>query len=448
MKRKILYVFLSLLLLSLLVGVGFFLFFFPIYVKDVSYEVKEKNIRAHISFLTSIEGTCEIEGLVSPIENKKCIIDVPNHLATVTIKTKWNQKEISFNPEIQNIIDFELAEKKIYLAVGEQRSVDISVEKLGNPKIVPIYESENENIVKVTENGFLGVSNGTTNIKVKVGKIEKIVEVIVTDLYHLPVLEPKKQYLKCGVYSEEENRLLDEALAYQVNRAGYKTRAGVVAALRFLTLEFPYQINYFFENGRLNNNTGGAKVDGEGRFYHKGLYLNSYKFPEIQKLPKSYGPVTWGCPLTNWQDESGFKRGVKYPNGLDCSGFITWAFLNGGIFQGDDESKDTGAGDNIERDDDLSDLGPHVLITRELLESKTIKAGDIIATDGHIAMVGGVQDGMVYVAESTTYYHGVVMHPYTYDELLKTDYLTYVIFMDDYYAQNGNGNGNYTDYWD
>ena len=178
-------------------------------------------------------------------------------------------------------------------------------------------------------------------------------------------------------------------------------------------------------------------VDGEGRFYHKGLYLSSDKFSELNNI--RFGPSIWGCPLTNWQDEAGFKPGVKYPNGLDCSGFVTWAMYNGGF-----DVSDTGAGMNSFTDDDLSDLGVHIPITRSLLTSGSIKAGDLIGCDGHIALVGAIKDGIIYVAESTTYYDGVVMHPYTINELLNEPFLDYVINMDSYYGSQGN----YTDYFE
>ena len=252
-----------------------------------------------------------------------------------------------------------------------------------------------------------------------------------------PKVINRKSKITCNRYSKEESNLLDKILLDRINTAGYATRAGVVAALRFLTLELPYKIPYFFENGRLNNNTGGDYVDGEGRFYHKGLYLNRDKFSELKKT--RFGPSIWGCPLTNWQDEAGFKPGVKYPNGLDCSGFVTWAMYNGGF-----DVSDTGAGMNSFTGDDLSDLGMHIPITRSLLESGSIKAGDLIGCDGHIALVGAIKDGIIYVAESTTYYDGLVMHPYTINELLNEPFLNYVINMDNYYGYQGN----YTSYFE
>lgn len=66
------------------------------------------------------------------------------------------------------------------------------------------------------------------------------------------------------------------------------SRAGVAEAARFLTLEFPYRIGYFNENGRLANP---PKVDCEERYYHKGLYLHSSRF-EVGDLLSGDGATT------------------------------------------------------------------------------------------------------------------------------------------------------------
>jgi len=437
MGKKILYGLGFLFLIGDIIAIYFFSCLYPIKVESITYELKEKEIITHLNFKNIEVGKCIFEGNEITFENGSCSVIVPNLDSLITVKTKWNEKEIKVSPNVNEVIDFDVEENKIYLAIGEKKKLKVAVDKLGSPNITPTYESSAENVVSIENDIVTGISKGISEIKVKIGNIEKKIQVQVTDLITLPTLTPKKQKLKCGIYTNEDNKLLDDILAYKINNAGYETRAGVVAALRFLTLEFPYQLNYFFESGRLNNNTGGAYVDGEGRFYHKGLYLSESKYSSLVKT--KYGPATWGCPLTNWQDEAGFKPGVRYPNGLDCSGFVTWAMFNGGF-----DPKDTGAGDNPWTDEDLSDIGVHIPITKELLESKKIKAGDIIASDGHTALVGGIKDNIIYVAESTTYYYGVVMHPYTFDELLETPYLDYIINMDEYYKNEGN----YTDYWE
>ena len=71
-----------------------------------------------------------------------------------------------------------------------------------------------------------------------------------------------KPYLSCGLFSEADNDLLDNVLQYKMDKVGYKTRAAVVEAGRFITLNFPYRINYFSENGKMAD---WPKADGEGR---------------------------------------------------------------------------------------------------------------------------------------------------------------------------------------
>lgn len=434
------------------IGVSLFFFFFvllPLGIVITLYLTKPIEIQSSFSVengeitvtlnisKNAIDPVCVVQNMEMKAENHQCVFTSLNEETTVAIRSKFQDTTYTYNPNVNQVLDFTLSKIQYYLAIGGRENVLVSISKLGSPDETMSLSSSNEGVLRVEGSTLVGVSPGNATVTVFIGGIRKEISVVVTDLIQLPVVDKKKKDLPCNIYSAEQNQLLDTILDSKVQDAGYGTRAGVVAALRFLTLEFPYQINYFYENGRLNNNTGGDYVDGEGRFYHKGLYLNSSKYSVLKKV--GYGPAIWGCPLVNWQDESGFVRGVKYPNGLDCSGFITWAMYNGGFDPGD-----TGAGENAWTDDDLSDLGVHQYITRSLLESNTIKAGDLIGTNGHIAMVGGIKDGIIYVAESTTYYDGVVMYPYTYRELLSSPYLTYVINMDDYYKNDGN----YTAYWE
>ncbi len=438
-KRLILLAFLIFIMCSLFLSFLYYKYFLkPINVVDYNLDVDGSNIYVTLNFKKSMPSlVCAYDGLEVLVQNNACKFSIPNEETIIEIKNKYNKINYSVNPDINKVVDFSLNKTDFYLAVGGKENVLLSVLKLGNIEEAITLTSENESIVKTSQNTIIGESPGTTRVYVSLGEVTKNINVTVTDLITTPKVINRKSKITCNRYSKEESNLLDKILLDRINTAGYATRAGVVAALRFLTLELPYKIPYFFENGRLNNNTGGDYVDGEGRFYHKGLYLNRDKFSELKKT--RFGPSIWGCPLTNWQDEAGFKPGVKYPNGLDCSGFVTWAMYNGGF-----DVSDTGAGMNSFTGDDLSDLGMHIPITRSLLESGSIKAGDLIGCDGHIALVGAIKDGIIYVAESTTYYDGVVMHPYTINELLNEPFLNYVINMDNYYGSPGN----YTSYFE
>ena len=226
--------------------------------------------------------------------------------------------------------------------------------------------------------------------------------------------------MSCNIFSSNDNELLDEILKFKVKKVGNKTRAGVVEAARFLTLDFPYKISYFYENGRLGTN----KIDGEGRYYHKGLYLNESKYESISHSRKK--PKTWGCPLYSVPDKK------STPNGLDCSGFVTWALLNGGFNPGD-----IGAG--ITSVKDLTDLGTMKKITNSLAKSNQIKVGDLLHNtwnSGHIAIIVGIDSDYFYVAQAIWFdEEGVIISKYMKSELKNK--FKEVILMDKYYKKDG-----------
>ena len=432
MKKKTSFIFLIIGLLIIIAINYFFLFVYPINIRNITYKLENQEIETTISFNNIINGFCQVLDKTYPIINNQCVINISNEPTSILIKSRWNEKMIGIDPKQDQVLDFNVSESKIYMIIGEKKEIKLNVEKFGNPSKTPSYTIDDEEIVKINNNVLEAVGNGQTKVYIKVGNITKEIEVVSTNLIGKPVLTKEKDFLPCNIYSEEDNKIIDEFLEYRIKESGYKTRGAVVAAARFLTLEFPYRIDYFWENGRLDNTTGGPVADGEGRFYHKGLYLNSYKFNELDQSKIRYGPSTWGCPLTNWEDDPnyGFYPGIKVSNGLDCSGFVTWVLYNAGF-----DPKDVGAGDNPSIPGELSDLGKHIPLTRSLLESNTLKPGDFIGADGHAALIGGFKDDIIYVAQSLNY--GMEMKPYTYDELLDTAWLSYVIKMDDYYQEEG-----------
>ena len=302
--------------------------------------------------------------------------------------------------------------ERVYLSIGESYSI---TSNLSNTKYEPTSD-----IVNVNGSVLTGLSVGTANLTSN--NLTKSVEVIVTDLYTIPVINNKKEKLTCNEFTKEEETILDEALALKIKTVGLKTRAGVVAAARFLSLEFPYRIPYFYENGRLVNYGDQDYADGEGRYYHKGLYLTENKFSKIKS--SVHGPAAWGCPLLT------DTLKIKTPNGLDCSGFVSWALLNGGYDVGD-----VGAGINEDRTDDLDDLSKKMKLTEENFDASLVKPGDLIGRYGHIGIIIGKEDSTFYIAESLDYdLHVLTM---TKDEIIESDWL-YIELMDDYYKKDGN----------
>ncbi len=359
-------------------------------------------------------------------ENNNCILSVPEGTYNLVLKNKHGKLPLSSTNQIviKEIEDFEIKQDKLYLIVGESQAIDY------NSSSDSITWEYGQEIISLNNNTITGLKDGKTTL---IGKnqdgVTDSVEVVITSLLNKQTgFDFEKEYIGCKQYSHDEAKLLDELLEYRINKAGYQTRAGVVEAARFLTLSFQYRIPYFFENGRLFW-SGVHYVDGEGRYYHKGLYLSEDKYKDIG--PVKDGPSMWGCDLTNRDNSEGWVLFAPYPNGLDCSGFVTWALLNGGFDIGD-----VGANDLPLLDDSRYYSDVFIPVTFDTLNSGKVKPGDIIALSGHTALIVGIDDEHYYVAESNVSTKGVVVNTYTKPELIKN--YTYIHLMDEIYKEDGN----------
>lgn len=357
----------------------------------------------------------------------------------VYVKDKYgNINDVnSQSVEINKVLEVKTNKDTIYMWKGREEKLEFEVLKLGNVSDEVKWESQNSNIASVDQNGKVtAIDYGTTVVKaISEEGIEGNVTVIVTDFITKPKINFNKSYIGCKQFSLDDANMIDEILFDRINDAGYGTRAGVIAAARFLTLEFNYRVHYFYENGRLNNYAPYHHVDGEGRYYHRGLYLNESKFKDIEA--SLVGPAIWGCDLKNFTDWGPYVSGRNYPNGLDCSGFVSWALLNGGFDVGD-----IGAGANAEHYD-LDDLSTKVYITEELMNSGRVKVGDLIGNNGHMAILAGWDDNNYYIAESLNTTAGVVMTTVSRKNLVHNSIYEYIILMDDVYKEDGN----YTNMW-
>ena len=424
----------KLLLLIIVILVIRFLFRFK--VKELVFN--ENNIeilfnRKDVSCIIS-SGSPTLDDKWILAKDKKCILNYKDGINNIYIKYDDKIKNITKN----KIYDLKVKNKNnIYIANnGEYNYFDHLIGK--NKKLK--FEIENEEIISFDKTGNIkGLKTGKSKLTVSYKDISHSVNVIVSDLitsdYPRNDYDFSKNELECDTYSKEDNDLLDEILKDRINDAGYKTRAGAVEAARFLSLEFPYRIRYFSENGRGNTN----QVEGEGRYYQVGLYLDESRFSKLKKTMK--GPATWGCPL--WSNPSKGKRA----NGLDCSGYISWVLLNGGFDVGD-----IGAG--LASHLDLTDYGERVRFTDDVLNSGKIKVGDLLSSTGpeggHIAMIVGIDNDYIYVSESLwtppNVSVTVVAYPKTsavkkksgskYEVVNKRYY--WVMLMDSYYKEDGN----------
>ena len=291
-------------------------------------------------------------------ENK---IEANENIKYIQVKDAKNKSKKLNITDYLNVI-YELNVKttlnKIMLTQGETKKLEIKSKCIGNP-IKDIYVStSDESILKVENNTISALEPGKVNLIVSDNyKHEVTIPVTVTDLINLPEIKTSKKFLtKANIYTEEEAHLLDELLDYKVKEAGEGTRAAVIATAKFLTMEFKYTIPYFVENGRYQKNDFSRPCDGEGRYYHKGLYLSEDKYKTIKD--SRAGPAMWGAPLREYSTNS-----TRY-NGLDCSGFVSWALYNAGFDPGD-----IGAGPD-ENFGSLPGYGKEYDLTIDVLKSR------------------------------------------------------------------------------
>lgn len=445
MKKIVIIISIVLVFFIVLVGsIYFFDFNLEIVsIEKVNYDIEKETITVEIEkkkgILFSHNFKCQMsdgENIIVEEGNKnKCKISVPiqsNYKITLSNKYK-KTKEYILTDYIESKLDFKFNNEVVYIAVGEKLNIRYTDKYIGEKSPSYSFFSDDENIVKAIDGKIVGVALGETIIREKDSKEE--IRVIVTDLIIKPTLfEQRKDVIPCNKYNDEENKILDDILVSKVEEAGYGTRAGAVAAARFLTLQIPYRIPYFYENGRISD-TGVNYVDGEGRYYHKGLYLSSSKMDNI--TASFSGPAIWGCPLCNWEDEPyfGYYEGIKLPNGLDCSGFVSWALVNGGFDPGD-----IGAGET-EDTYQMTDLGEFIKLDMDIMKSGVIKVGDLFNYWGHISIIIGYDGENYYVAESLPNFGGVDVRIYNDEEVL--DMFRYVVLMDKFYKEDGN----YSEFW-
>lgn len=361
------------------------------------------------------------------VYNSECIMDFKNEEHYNLFVRNSNELIHSYSSNDGMLFDINLVKDKIYVAINGKYDIKYNYKAIGVYDDIE-YVSSNENIFSINDGVIVGKSVGEANLVVKSGDVSDELVVVVTDLITtLPKsYDFDKKNLGCAIHSKAEADLLDEILKDRINDAGYKTRAGVVEAARFLTLEFPYRINYFYENGRQTTNN----VDGEGRYYHKGLYLHKTDYSKI--TGSATGPKMWGCSLYS----NPVDRYDK--NGLDCSGFVSWALLNGGF-----DVKDVGAGLSV--NSDLTDFGKLTKLTNSIATGNSIKVGDLLhsyAAGGHIGIIIGKTTNYYYVAQALWYDEvGVIISKIKKNKLASE--FTEVVYMDKYYKKDGN----LTDMW-
>ena len=204
---------------------------------------------------------------------------------------------------------------------------------------------------------FNGSSVYNTNTKIEDAQVELVfdddrnykINCNIEDklIYHFKYDEyNNKPFMKRDTYTSSDRLRLEAMLRQVINEAGYGTRAGVVVAARFLVGGLDYKVPY------------------EGGSYYRKVGLNiGYK-------------DAWGS--------SGM--------GLDCYSFVTWARIQNGLSE---DSLYAGKKYYTYQEVNRIRVGDYLLTpcTSECKNENNIN---------HIALVIGIDDRYIYVAEEKT----------------------------------------------
>ena len=230
------------------------------------------------------------------------------------------------------------------------------------------------------------------------------------------MVESNRNALTIGKNANNDNMIACETgsqyntdLYNYVRSAGYKTREGVVAAALYLSSHIDVHIPYFWSGGH-NHNYNGYQDYGEN-------------FMGV--------PDKWGCDVKMaFGGTSAQKDGQYYPFGIDCSGFISWAILNGGYYTGGNQSVII----STKSPPSTSLKGINVEVVSSGNAKGKIKPGDVAHKSGHVGMVVEVSSDSYKVAEAASYKSGLVIKEYKYGSNFD-----HIILMDNFYENYQKG---------
>ena len=220
--------------------------------------------------------------------------------------------------------------------------------------------------------------------------------------------------IKCGTGSQYNTGLMNA-----VRTAGFKTREGVVAAALYLSSHIDVHIPYFWSGGHTHE--------------YKEVHGNSYI--EYNDFGDNFIGVSnkWGCnfQIPTYKDSSDANRkqknGTIWPFGMDCSGFVNWAIMNGGYYTG---NKNDAVVPSTDATVFTKLAGVNVDSVKAENAQGKIKPGDIAFKNGHVGMVVEVNDNSYKVAEEQNTAKGLRVNEYSYGKTF-----TDIVLMDKFYSE-------------
>ena len=181
---------------------------------EVKYDIEEYKKDKDIYCLKKFqsEGLSENDEWIKANDNK-CTFEIDDNLYDFYIKNNYgNIIKVDEASSLGSIIDLSIDKGKIYLAIGSEHTPTLKITSVGNADKTILWKSSNDKVASVDINGKIkGLKKGNAKVTAKVMDKEISIDVVVTDLIiqRPKSFNNKKKYLRCNIYSKEDNDLLD-----------------------------------------------------------------------------------------------------------------------------------------------------------------------------------------------------------------------------------------------
>ena len=303
----------------------------------------------------------------------------------------------------EKVTKITIDKKEATTSVGNKVTLKAILEPIDS-KAEVTWSSSDTSIATVNAGVVTGVKSGEVTITAKAGALSatskiKVKIVTTSDIYTFKY-NNNKPLMSCNSYTANDKVTLDAKLKAAVERVGYGTRAGVVEAARFFVGALDYKVRYL----------GPKKESYEvGRYPYVGLNIGK--------------SGAWGCKVAG------------YTQGIDCTNFVSWVFINGGIGK-----QSTMSSENTYKTVEVVDR----IKPGDLLYAPCSGKKCEIQDYNHVGIIIGVSETKIYVAEAKveSKYNGVVVTEWDKNNMPRSGEFSIVRLMP--YESDGK----LTDMWD